>query len=113
MGALVPGGKAGRIASVRKHHGYQVTFNAPSGGAVVISWYELPKGAHLASAKPILVASGRATVTTKGAVKLTLKLTTRGTSLLKHGRQVKLTGRGTFTPTAGSPVTVVKPFTLR
>jgi len=113
LGALLPIGKAGRIASVRKHRGYQVTFDAPAAGPVAISWYELPKGAHLASAKPILVASGQATITTKGVWKLALKLTARGKSLLKHGRRIKLTGRGTFTPTGGSPVVVTKPFTLR
>jgi hypothetical protein len=113
LGALLPSGKAGRIASVRKHHGYQVTFNAPAPGTVVISWYELPKGAHLASAKPVLVASGRATVTTKGTVRLTLKLTARGRSLLAHGGKVKLTARGTFTLAGASAVTVSKPFTLR
>jgi hypothetical protein len=113
LSALSPSGKLGRIASVRQHRGYQVTFNALGGGEVVISWYELPKGAHLASAKPVLVASARATFTTKGEVKLTLKLTARGKSLLRHARQVKLTGRGVFTPAGGSPITVTKPFTLR
>jgi hypothetical protein len=113
LSALAPGGKTGRIASVRKRRGYVATFDAPAGGAIAISWYELPKGAHLAGAKPILVASGRATVVAKGVVKVTLKLTARGRSLLKHGHQVKLTGRGTFTPAGGSPATVVKPFTLR
>jgi hypothetical protein len=113
LGALLPGGKAGRIASVRRHHGYQVTFDAPARGVVVISWYEIPKGAHLASVKPVLVASGRASVTAKGDVKLTLELTARGRSLLAHDRQLKLTGQGVFTPTGGSPVSVTKTFTLR
>jgi hypothetical protein len=113
LGALLPSGKAGRIASVRKHRGYQVTFNAPAPGVVVISWYELPKGVHLASAKPILVATGRMTVTTKGTVKVMLKLTARGKGLLKHGRQIKLTGRGAFTLAGRSPVVVTKAFTLR
>jgi hypothetical protein len=113
LGALVPGGKEARIASVRKHRGYQVTFDAPSRGVVVISWYELPKGAHLASAKPVLVASARATITAKGAVKLTIELTARGRSLLTHRRHLKLTSQGVFTPAGGSPVTVVKSFVLR
>jgi hypothetical protein len=113
LGAVQPGGKLGRIASVREHRGYRVTFDAPAGGAVVISWYEIPKGAHLASAKFVLVASGRATFTAKSEVKLTLKLTTRGKSLLKHARQVKLTARATFTPAGRSPVTVTRSFTLR
>jgi hypothetical protein len=113
LGALLPGGKAGRIASVRKHRGYRVTFDAPARGVVEISWYEIPKGAHLASAKPILVARVRATITAKGEVKLTIKLTARGRSLLAHSHQLKLTGKGVFTPAGGSPVTVTKTFRLR
>jgi hypothetical protein len=111
--ALLPGGKLGRIASVRKHHGYQVTFDAPGRGAISIFWYELPKGAHVSAVKPVLVASGRATVTAKGAIKLTLTLTARGKSLLGRSHQLKLTGKGVFTPAGGSPVTVTRTFTLR
>jgi hypothetical protein len=113
LGALLPGGKDARIASVRRHRGYQVTFDAPARGVVEISWYELPKGAHLASAKPVLVASGRASVTAKGEVKLTLELTARGKKLLAHNRRLKLTGQGVFTPAGGSSVTATKVFTLR
>jgi hypothetical protein len=113
LGAVLPGGKEARIASVRKHHGYLATFDAPGRGVVVVSWYEIPRGAHLASVKLVLVASGRVTVTVKGEVKLTLKLTARGRSLLAHDRQLKLTGQGVFTPAGGSPVSVTKAFTLR
>jgi len=113
LSALPPSGKTGRIASVVKHRGYQVTFDAPGSGEVAISWYELSRGAHLAGAKPILVASGRATATAKGKIKLTLKLTAHGKSLLAHSRRLKLTGKGVFTPTGGSPVTAIKAFALR
>jgi hypothetical protein len=111
--ALLPGGKLGRIASVRKHRGYQVTFDAPARGVISISWYELPKGAHVSAVKPLLVASGRATVTAKGAVKLMLMLTARGKSLLGRSHQLKLTGKGVFTLAGGSPVTLIRTFTLR
>jgi hypothetical protein len=113
LSVLVHPGKACRLAWVRRRHGCQVTFDAPAGGEVAISWYLLPKGAHLAAAKPILVASGRAAVMASGELKLTLRLTARGRSLLARGRQLKLTGRGTFTPVGGSTVTVVKSFALR
>jgi hypothetical protein len=113
LSALLPRGKAGRIASVRKRHGYQVTFDAPAGGEVEIFWYQVPKGAHVAGVKPILVASGRARITAKGEVKLTLELTTRGRSLLAHSHQLKLTAKGVFTPAGASSVTVIRPFTLR
>jgi hypothetical protein len=111
--ALLPGGKLGRIASVRKHRGYQVTFSAPARGVISISWYELPKGAHVSSVKPVLVASGRATVMAKGVVRLMLTLTARGKSLLERSHQLKLTGKGVFTLAGGSPVTAIRTFTLR
>jgi hypothetical protein len=110
---LTPRGKAGRIAAVNKHHGYQSTFEAPAGGVVAISWYGPAKGAHRAGAKPVLVASVRTSVAAKGGLKLTIKLTTRGKSLLKHNRRIKLTSQASFTLPGGSPVTVVKSFTLR
>jgi hypothetical protein len=113
LGALAPSGKTGRIASVVKHRGYQVTFDAPARGEVAISWYELPKGARLVSTKPILIASGRATITTRGKTKLTLKLTARGKNLLKHNHKLRLTGRGTFTPTTGTATTATKTFMLQ
>ncbi len=113
VGALTPHGNAGRISSVNRHRGYQVVFDAPAGGEVTISWYEPAKGAHRAGAKPVLVASGRASALTKAALKLTVKLTTRGKRLLEHGHRIRLIGRGSFTLKGGSPVTVVKPFTLR
>jgi hypothetical protein len=113
LAALLPGGKASRIASVRRHRGQLLTFDAPARGVVIISWYLLPKGAHLASAKPVLVAGVRAAVTAKGPARLTLELTARGRRLLARGRPVKLTGRAAFTPVGGSKVTVSKPFTLR
>ncbi len=113
LAALVPGGRSARVASVRKHRGYQVAFDAPSRGAISIFWYEVPKGAHVAGAKPVLVASGRATASAKGEVLLTLALTARGTSLLAHSHLLELTGRGVFTPAGGSPVTAIRTFALR
>jgi hypothetical protein len=111
--ALIPRGKAGRIASVDKHRGYQAIFDAPAGGELAISWYEQPRGAHRAGTKPVLVASGRASVTAKGSLKLAIKLTARGRSLLGRGHKVKLTGQGSFTLPGRPPVAVVKSFTLR
>jgi hypothetical protein len=112
LSALTPSAKGGRLAVVRKHGSYVVSFAAPSAGEVVISWYELPKGAHLSSARPVLVASGRASTSAAGGVKLTIKLTAIGKRLLKARRSLKLTAKGTFTP-AGHPATsTTKQFTL-
>jgi hypothetical protein len=112
LAALVPGGKTSRIASVRKQRGYKVTFDAPARGTVAIYWYAVPKGAHVAGAKPVLVASGRAYVTAKGVIKLTVTLTARGRSMLANARHIELTAKGVFTPAGGPAVTAIKPFTL-
>jgi hypothetical protein len=111
--AMTPRGKAARIASVDKRRGYPSIFDAPAGGQVAIYWYEPPSGAHRAGAKPLLVASGRASVAAKMALKLTINLTARGRSLLERGHRIKLIARGSFTLPGGAPVTVVKSFTLR
>ena len=112
LSALTPGGKAARLAAVRKHGSCVVSFSAPSAGELVISWYELPKGAHLSSAKPVLVASGRATTSAAGGVKLTIKLTAMGKRLLKASRSLKLTAKGTFTPAGHAATSTTKQFML-
>jgi hypothetical protein len=113
LAALVPSGKSGKLASIRKHGGYQTSFDALLAGTVTISWYEVPKGAHLAKAKPVLVATVRASIAAPGVVKLTLKLASKGARLLEHSHQLKLTAQGIFTPAGAAAVKATKPFTLR
>ncbi len=60
---LTPKGKAATIGANLKAGGYELPFAALESGGVVIGWYLVPPGAHLAKANPVLVASGQATFT--------------------------------------------------
>jgi len=113
-GQITPHGKAAGIAALMKNQGYALSFTALSAGNVVIDWYYLPNGAHLASGKPkpVLVAVGKATFTRAGTLKITIKLTANGKRMLKHTKRLTLTAKGTFTPTAQHALVSTKRFTL-
>jgi hypothetical protein len=111
-GWLAPHGKLAKIGAVLKHGGYTLTVTAPTAGVLAISWYRVPTGAHLSGRKPVLIASGVVSITASRSMKITVRLTSAGKRLLKKGRPVKLTARGTFTPTAGTPIVRLKTFTL-
>jgi hypothetical protein len=114
---LVPHGKAAKIGQLRLHHGYAVSFAAPSAGRLIVGWYQVPKGARLARAgrkpKPVLMAQLSTTLRRAGRAKLKITLTRAGTRALAHARTLKLTGKGTFTPTGGRATSVRKTFSLR
>ncbi len=113
---LIPTGKTAKISSLSKKHSYSYSFTAKSAGTLAINWYFLPKGAHLArntKPKPVLEASGRLTFSAPATKKLTIRLTGKGVSLLKHRKSVKLTAKGSFTPTGKSPITAKREFTLK
>jgi hypothetical protein len=111
---LTPSGKVGKIAALLKSGGLTILFQALEAGTVVINWYQVPPGAKLArKAKPVLVASGRATFSAAGEQKIKLKLTSAGERLLKRARSLKLTAKGSFTPTGEAPVTATKAFVLK
>lgn len=114
--AIAPRGKASRIAPLLKKQSYVLSFKAIIAGRVVIDWYYLPKGAHLASRKskphPALVAVGKATFSRARTSKVTIKLMARGKRLLKHAERLTLTAKGTFTPAAKHAVIATKKFTL-
>lgn len=110
---IAPKGKAARIGAILKAGGYSLSFKALTAGKARVAWYLVPAGAHLAAAKPVLVASGRVTFAAAGTRKLKIKLTTKGKRLLKHAKRLKLTGKGTFTPTGTPVVSAKKRFTLK
>jgi hypothetical protein len=113
-GQIGPVGKTAKIAALLKHGGYAFSFTAPGAGALVISWYLVPKGGHLsASRQPVLIARGAASFSKAGAVKVTIRLTAKGKQLLKHTKQVKLTAKGSFTPAGSTAVVKLKTFTLK
>lgn len=112
---LVPRGKSAKIGQLLKRHGYQVVFGALSTGRLAIGWYQVPKGARLATAtrKPKLVASVTVTIRRVAPVKVTIKLTALGKRLLTHSRGMKLTGKGAFTPSGGRTTSVRKTFGVK
>jgi hypothetical protein len=115
-GQLIPSGRAAKIAALLKHGGWAVAFKTLEAGTAMIGWYQLPQGAKLAKrtkAKPVLVAAGHLTFSVAGTATLNVKLTSAGKRLLKHAKQLKLTAKGTFTPTGNTPVTTTRTFTLK
>jgi 6-phosphogluconolactonase len=115
-GQLTPSGKKAKIAALLRSGVFTVAFKALEPGAVVIAWYQVPAGAKLAKKakpKPVLVASGKLTFSAAGTAKVKIKLTAAGKSLLRHAKQIKLTAKGTFTPTGKAPVSALRAFTLK
>ncbi len=116
LASLKPAGKNATIGGLLKKGGFTLKLNAVGPGTIVIDWYAVPAGAKLAKkskTKPLLVASGRLVVVAAGAVKIKIELTAAGRGLLKHAKQIKLTGKGIFTPTGMPPVTATKVFVLK
>jgi hypothetical protein len=113
LGLLAPSGKNAKIAAVLKHGGYALLFSALTPGQLTISWYLVPKGAHVAKAKPTLVARGQVALSAAGGSKLVIKLTSRGRALLKHAHKIKLTALGSMAGTGGVQVSASKAFVLK
>ena len=118
LSQIIPRGANARIRVLLKKRGHRLRFTALTAGTALVRWYYLPKGARLAKArktrpKPILVAAGRATFKAAGTRQITMRLTKAGTRLLRRARKLKLTAKGTFTPTGRRAITATRTFTLR
>jgi hypothetical protein len=113
---IKPAGGKAKIGAVLKAGGFTYTFRTLTAGHAAIAWYQVPRGAHLASAKtkpkPVLVAKGQLSFTAAGTGKLKVKLTTAGRKLLRKAKHLRLTAKGTFTPTGKPVVMATKAFTL-
>jgi hypothetical protein len=113
LAALAISGKAATIAHLLEDDSYVALFTAPSAGDLVIGWYFVPTGAHLAKAKqPELVATVGATFHQAGKAKVKIKLTANGRRLLKGAKHLKLTAKGSFTPAGGAKTTTTKTIKL-
>jgi len=114
---IVPMGKAALIRRLLKADGYVFEFKALASGKAVIQWYQVPRGARLATArhkpKPLLIATGRLTFSSAGSARMHLKLTAAGVRLLRHAQHLSLTAKGTFTPVGTPAVTALKKFKLK
>jgi hypothetical protein len=110
---ITPKGKLAKIGAILRAGGYELSFQSLESGRVVIGWYLVPPGAHLAKAAPVLVASGKATFTSAGKKQIKIKLTTAGKNLLRHASQLKLTAKETFTAPGQPQIVQRKTFTLK
>jgi hypothetical protein len=110
---LSPTGKNATIGALLKHGRYTLSFDSLSAGQLTISWYLVPKGAHLARAKPTLVARGHTSLTAPGAAKLSIQLTAAGRALLEHARQLKLTAKGSMAPVGRATISATRSFVLK
>ena len=111
---LKPRGKAAKIGRLLKHGGYSFSFTAPSAGRLVIRWYLVRKGAHVATAKkPVLVASASVVFQKAGKATIKVSLTGKGRKLLKHAKRIKLIAKATFTPAGGRATSTTKTITLK
>jgi hypothetical protein len=113
LSILAPAGKNAKIKALLAHGGYAFSFDALSPGQLVISWYLVPKGAHLTTARAILVARGRVSFTAAGTARITVGLSVGGKSMLKHAKELKLVAQGSFTPSGQDAVSATKSFVVR
>jgi hypothetical protein len=114
--SLTPEGRAARLASLLAGGGYTVAFRALSAGTAVIDWYQVPPSGKLArktSARPVLVASGQMRFSAAGTARIKVRLTREGRRLIKRDKTVKLTAKGTFTPSGGKPIGAIEGFVLK
>jgi hypothetical protein len=113
---ITPSGKTAKIAVLVKRSGFALAFKALTAGTAVVGWYQLPSGATLAGkgkTSRVLVATGRLTFPAPGSRTMKVRLTAAGMRLLRHVARLRLTARGTFTPTGKPPIVVTKSFALR
>ncbi|MBV9049963.1 MAG: hypothetical protein JOY58_16950, partial [Solirubrobacterales bacterium] len=104
---LAAKGNAGTIRGVLKHSGYVFSFNAPSPGRLVISWYANTNG------KKMLVATVALVFHRSGPAHAVVFLTSSGRSLLSGITTMKLTAKGAFTPAGHGTIRAMKRITLK
>jgi hypothetical protein len=116
---VLPSGRSARIATLLKGHGCSLSVTAAGAGAVTISWYEVPPGAHLArtaraktAPRPVLVARGQHRFGAAGVAKVKLTLTAAGARLLEHATKLSLTQQVGFVPAHGPHLTTTRAFHL-
>jgi hypothetical protein len=110
---LTPRGKSAKIGALLKRRGYAVTFVSLIAGRLSIAWYLVPKGAHVAGAKPVLAAVGKISTPASGPSKLTVKLTSKGRSLLASGKPLKLTAKGVLAASGRLSLVATRSFALK
>jgi hypothetical protein len=115
-GALAPGGVHAKIRALLEHGGLTEAFTAPEPGVLVIQWWRLAPGTHLAKRskrKPVLVAQGSAVFSAAAAGDIKVSLTGAGRRLLASAKELKLTASVRFTPTGHPPISVTGVVSLK
>jgi hypothetical protein len=113
---LTPRGAQARIAELLHNSGYTFKFDAPSTGKLVIDWYYMSKpapGSKKRRPTKELVASASESIKKAGETKVKVKLNSRGRSLLKHAKRLRLTVEARFTPIGESTTTSSRVITLK
>jgi alpha-tubulin suppressor-like RCC1 family protein len=111
--ALLPGGRAARIGTLRQRRRYVYRFTAIAAGTLTIEWFFLPRGARVARhPAPVLLAAGHSTFQTPGTRTLVVKLTSRGRAMLSHAAHLTVTARGIFRARGGPTVRATRSFKL-
>jgi hypothetical protein len=110
---LVPRGRNAKIGALLRHRGYAVSFHSLAAGRLAISWYLLPKSAHVAGRRPVLAAVGKLSMPASGSSRLKIKLTARGRRLLRHRGRVKLTAKGVLAASGRPRLSATRSFRLK
>jgi hypothetical protein len=102
------------VAMLLKYGLFSMYFGIPEPATLVVHWYQRHHGAKLgATAKVVLVASGRVRSEAAGAAIVKIRLTKAGRRLLKHGSRLSLTASVTLTPMHEPAISAsVPPFLL-
>lgn len=105
VGQLLPHRVTLSRGQLRGRNGYRFSFAAPLGGALKFSW--------VTSRRPsVLIASGTASVSNAGSLKLVLRPTRRGRRLAAINDAIKVTVEGAFDPTRGPRAQARRTFVL-
>jgi hypothetical protein len=104
---LVDSARAARIPVLLARGSYTFLLRAPSPGHLRVSWYRLPSDTPVQHLQPQLVATGQASVKA-GRIKIALQLTPKGRQLLQRHHRLRISMRGSFSPTGWSTLTVTR-----
>ena len=111
---LIPKGSAARLARLAKRGSYSYLFRSLAAGKLTIGWYFLPKGAHLSRrVKPVLFASAQLVFNRGEGRHLMIRLTKQGRRLIGRRTSLKLSAKGSFTPSGEKPLVAIAAFTLK
>jgi hypothetical protein len=103
-GSLVPHGKNAKGRALIKNGGYRFSTIVPADTTLIVEWYLVPRGAHLSTRKPVLVAAGSVSVAVTQTTPITVRLTGAGRRLLKTRKTLTLTALGKLEGPNGTTV---------